>query len=527
LGDGEVQEREYSPDTWYVISDSEPKLEFEVYGQKMQPESTQESGQKPEIFGPTKETPEGSPFWQTWNLGERVSSDRMLGTYELPLKVPKGTTLRCYVVPAKILTVTHIWKMIEEIQSETRRPVIWNPSSDTATRSWLREFPEVQPTTVHLLVEEVKREIAHANALRSSPPLEFDPLRGTRPIPEMAIVPIWARRRISHLELQAQFVSDEAVLPSRVLRPRAKKPHSTSSEKEEATLASLRNELQRVIRLVKAHLGSAALEGHAFSLGPAAQRDHRIRGLAKALAPPRSQTLSDIVASWSSLPALTVNRLFERWSAIWIVAALRSLGFASKLVFAIGASTLRSAQWFFEKGDIRITLDYEPRPRELDFGGLPPIAARSVDAVTWAMKRSAQDDERPFCASGAKSSPDLVLRIEWPGGRSMAIGDATLADPRYAGPTRAEPNRTFAKADTLDKYRKTIFWRAGADVVECHRMGAFAIVAGSGKEWELTQRQAGERDMWLFCLTPGENVGDAERQFEAFVKLLTSRPTQP
>lgn len=56
--------------------------------------------------------------WQRWDLETDLAWQRRLGEVNLPLKVPKHHTLRCYIIPTMLLSYPDVIAMVEDIEAE-------------------------------------------------------------------------------------------------------------------------------------------------------------------------------------------------------------------------------------------------------------------------------------------------------------------------------------------------------------------------------------------------------------------------
>lgn len=503
---------------WYVITDERPFLEFEVWGRPLVAVASREE-RRVDGLERVADVNEGH-FWQRWMLAEQLARDRRMGGFELPLKVPKGVVLRCYVVPSKLLDVTDFLSMIEDVQAELNRPVAWDPDRERRLRSWIREGVASRVSMRTLLLDDVREELVVAQSLRRSPVLEPGRRRGVMdPSPENALVSHWGARRGENLtEAIAQL---ERELPEHRRRSREHAPEKRKGSSE--ALTSMTRELDELRALRSRVLHHVAVRelGAPIMFGPLAQRDHRFRRLLRAFAPPSSEVVSESESRWSRFPPVSLNGLFECWGAVWIIHQLRQLGFVGRADMAIGRDAVESCAWNLERDDIRVTLDYEPHPELLDFGSVPPIHEREQSANEWAAARQLSDAARTLFGSQARCSPDYVLRIQGPRGHCLAVGDACLADPAHHQDVQT------SKPATVESYRRSIYWWVNDHLQACDPLGGFVLFPGPPSGWDALMRQVRHKDVWFVCPKPRGADEHARQQFRAFVERLIDKVSSP
>jgi hypothetical protein len=517
LHDGQagITERDYDADAWYVVSDRAPYVDVEVVGRPLTPATHEDPPGKLARIDDA-DIRSGRPYWQRWDLGEYISRKRRMGGCELKLKVPKDHSLRCYIVPSKLLMIADVWSMIEAVEAEVGRPVAWELDTDLGIRSWVREVHREHTTMTDLLLDTVSDEIVAARALRRDPPTEFDRAGTIQPIPELALIPMWAMRRRFELDRAADQIERDFMEYERRLREYMPENRRVPMTKSMATARSQLERLRSVERSVVHHIERDEL-GRPLVFGPATQRDHRLRKLLRAFTPPTSEVVSEAISGWSRLPPVTLNRLFESWAAIWIVDRIRRLGFSGAADLTLGTNLLEGARWTLKRGDLRVTLDYETHPAQLDFEQMPTVDHRTESAVEWAIKRQFRDIDRPVFGSEKECSPDYILRIEGPMGRVLAVGDACLADPAH---------HTGEKIDSVLDYRRSIHWWDGGRVIGCHSLGGFAVYPGPPETWNDLNSARKTDDVWLFCPEPRQPESLAADIFERFFQRLICEVTR-
>lgn len=509
-------EKEFSPEACYILRDSEPFVEFEVIGQPLIPLRGRGAGILSRVADDELES--GESFWQRWSLGKHLSRERRMGRFELPLENPRGTTLRCYVVPEKLLDVADVWRMIEDIQDETLRPVAWEPRGRSSVRSWVRDGDATPVSMASRLLTRVEQELRMARLLRRNPRRELAVDGAMRFSPEMAIVSHWASRRSADVDLALISVRDDCEYFARLLGEHIPKNRRPDLVRLRAHADGLREKLVRVRARVRSLV---ALEELAAPLifGPMTQRDHRMRRLLRAFAPPRSRVLSrDREREWSLFPPTSLNKIFEIWGAVWMVRVLRTLGFEGRMARAAGSDNIERARWELCRDALTVTVDYEPHPALVDFKGVPSPRVRTESASVWAIRRQAVDVARPFFGTEEKCSPDYLIRIEGPAGRALAVGDACVADPRH----HTTATKDF-KPEVIVGYRRSIHWAGSGFVQSCDMMGGFVIFPGPPARWSGIEAASHARDVWLLCPRPADAPGSAEEEFSAFLIALFKR----
>ena len=517
LHDGQagVCERDYNTDVWYVVSDKAPYVDVEVVGRPLTPARQDDP---PGTLARIDETAvmSGRPYWQRWDLGEYISRKRRMGRCELKLKVPQHHSLRCYIVPSKLLALADVWSMIETVEAAVGRPIAWELDTDLGIRSWVREAQREHTTMTDLLLDMVKDEVEAARALRRDPPAEFDPSGALQPLPEFALIPMWAMRRKGELDRAAERIVCDLEEYERRLREYMPENRRTPMTRSMADARAQLERLRSVEGSVRHHIVRDEI-GRPLVFGAAIQRDHRLRKLLRAFAPPTSEVVSETVSGWSRLPPVTLNRLFEGWAAVWLVDRLRRLGFSGAPDLTLGANLLEGARWILQRGDVRVILDYETHPAQLDFNQVPTVDRRTESAVEWAIKQQFRESERPLFGSEKECSPDYILRIEGPRGRVLAIGDACLADPAY---------HKGEKVDSVINYRRSIHWWDGGRALGCHPLGGFAVYPGPPESWNDLNTARRVDDIWLFCPEPRRPETSAAELFASFFNRLLAEVTR-
>jgi hypothetical protein len=511
-GQGGFEDLEYNPTAWYIIRDRVPKLDYKVSGPPLVPPEKTEAGRHSLsiVEGDWKND---DFIWQRWDLGNALSEERRTGSFELKLRHPSGLTLRCYVIPTRILGVNDMWSMIESVEAELDRPIAWDPNRGGTARAWVREGSLPYVPMVTLLLDVVEAEILLAQALRRDPPCELGIGNALTPVPECAIVSLWAARRGDELQ-QAQSRLDRD-LEEYERRQTENSPQDRRDLLDRARQATERHAV-RLRSLLPRVLGHVVLDDFNTSLafGPLLQRDHRLRGLLRAFSPPTSRIVSEDESEWSRFPPITLNRLFECWGAVWIVQQIRRQGFVGHAELALGTDRVEGARWTLQKGNVRVVIDYEAQPSVISFDGLPAVYQRHEPAAEWVLSQHPIPSERPLFASGGRVTPDYVIRFEGPSGRVMAIGDATLADPKY----HRDPKEN--KPAVVAAYRRSILWAVEGRVLSCEPLGGFVLFPGPEQMWNDLENQTRGYDVWFICPHPRDESDAAIRFADFFQRLL-------
>lgn len=507
---GEIDEKAFDANVHYVISDENPYLELEVHPCPSRP---LKAARAHELADGELEKPDANG-WCRWSLGKRFAADRRVGLFELELKVPQDTVLRCYVIPSKLLNVADLWSMIEAVEAELEVPVAWDPDSSRRIRSWAQDRPVARWSITGPLVEAVREELLAAQALRRNPPLEPG-RRGKNldPAPELTLVSQWALRRARRLaQAEASLARD---LSEQQLRGREQMP-----EKRRVSMRAVEKETQQLlgeVRTLRARVLHQVIPDELvqpITFGLLTQRDLRFRRLLSAFAPPSSQLVSESHSSWSQLPPISLNDLFERWGAVWIVKNLRRLGFQGGPDKTMGTDRVASCTWSLRRGAVNITLDYEAQPAQLCLDGVPPVEERGETAETWVAARQFVDADRPLFGTSAQCSPDYVLRFQGPGGYALAVGDACLADPAY----HHHPDKS--KIAEVGGYQKSIVWYVNGRAQHCDPLGGFVLFPGPTEQWTHLAKQVRSKDIWICCPRPRSVDVQAEERFVQFAQRM-------
>ena len=154
-GDGVATEYPWDPETWYMIRDDHPYLDIRTSGHVAEAARGTKIMKLPDTCG------EGTQ-WQRWDLSEELSRNRRFGEISVTLKVPKNCVLRCYVIPAALLTYRDVVTMVEDIETEMGLAAAWDLVADHPNRSWSRPLSQSRGSTPAELLDKVDEEIRKA-----------------------------------------------------------------------------------------------------------------------------------------------------------------------------------------------------------------------------------------------------------------------------------------------------------------------------------------------------------------------------
>jgi len=502
--EGEPVRYPWKPSSWYGIRDDHPYLDILVRGYAAL------SLDKTKLEKLTEPAPEGAS-WQRWNFEPEIARDRRFGEISLPLKVPENTVLRCYVVPTALLKYQHVIAMIEDIESELGVNATWDVIDQRPDRSWSRRGKGGGHIAGQELIKHVEDELRFAHSIRRDPFSELGPRsRRAVPLPENAIVSHWAAKRHDMLRRSSDEIAEELQL----LQDRTRRHNPVGR------LPEFYRSIERLGRLSREIAGLRAMLCHlcrhdelqtSIYPSPIFQRDHRLRHLLRAFAPRLSEAISTVESARSHYPPIYLNTLWELWGAVWLAKEFRRWGFAGSC-FLNPIDKLHSCSWRLQRGTVVLELDYESHPTFIDYTKVPPVHRRGMPVLEWAAMNQTFDQSRPYFASEEKSSPDYLIRITTPTGRSLMVGDACLASPQHHAVKKPQD----AKPYTVENYRRTIGWVVQGQIVRCHPMGGFVLFPPPSESWAHLQQLPGAADCTLLSPSP---LGD-EAARERLAKLL-------
>ena len=482
--DGVSQVLRWDPDTWYLIRDDHPVLEFLTRGQQafaLQSELDRLGAKLHAIPSPT----EAGTQWHRWDFTAEVARHRRLGEITFELGVPHGCVLRCYVIPTKLLTYRDIVVMVEEIREELGIDAAWDMLGDRADRSWSHDTGGTRTDVPSELIRLVEAELHAALAIRRAP---FEELAAPSPcdrmLTENALVSHWAARRSKDIRDMATAV--EQRLES--LHVRSRRGNSDNRQKKiDAELVERDANLQKLtdLRNTLARLVSGSELATPIYPSPLLQRDHKLRLLQRVFAPPSAQAVSDRESVLSHFPPIFLNDLWELWGAVWLAREFRRLGFAG-FAELDRVEVIDRCSWHFERHGVVIELDYEAEPALIDYTRVPAAHEQTISTLEWAGRNQELDEKRPYLALEMRSSPDYLVRITTPGKKVLMVGDACLASPASHGlkvasdgTIKENPAKPHSKAHTIALYQRSIGWAAEDEVVGCHPPWRFRLISAT------------------------------------------------
>jgi hypothetical protein len=512
--DGVAVEHPWDPNTWYLVRDDQPYLDFLTRGPKAQAVKSESE----HIDVKIKDLPdlsEPGAQWQRWDFETEVARRRRLGEISLALKVPKNCVLRCYIIPTLLLSFRDVVVMVEEIEEELGIGAAWDMLAGRRDRSWSRTAEGARSNVPAELIKHVEEELQAARWIRRAP---FEELAAPSPrdslLAENALVSHWATRRYAQVRDLAKVVSH--ALTAQESRSRRGNPATRQT--------NIDNEVERlrqfVVRLTGlkselTHLVTDAELATPIYPSPLFQRDHRLRRLLRVFAPPSAQALSETQSAQSHYPPMFLNDLWELWGAVWLARQLRRLGF-SGLSSIERVEAVHRCSWRLVKGAIKVDLDFEAEPALVDYDRLPPVYARTVSTMEWVARNQDLDEERPYFGLEARCSPDYLIRVTTPSRKALMVGDACLASPKHHG---KKHDKSDSKPHTVEKYRRTIGWSAEGEMISCHPFGGFALLPPPIEEWSSFEGLPAASDCTILCPQPGGD-SDADHRLELMLARM-------
>jgi hypothetical protein len=499
----------WNPDLWYQIRDDHPHLDILTRGfpaQFIDDDATMITLAEP--------CAEGSQ-WQRWDMSEVLSRHRRVGEMTAALKVPKSAILRCYVIPAALLSYGDVIAMAEDVEAELDPAGTWDVLAKLPDRTWSNPRDALRSGMPTELIRLVEEEMRAAASIRRDPFTELAPRsRLGVPLAENAIVSQWAARRTT--QLSDQLKSIEPNLVSATARADRVNPleRQKNLDKEATRLRSITLRIGELKASLSGMIRAEEL-GAQVHPGPLLQRDHRLRLLLRAFVAPPLDAMTDTESARSHYPPTFLNNLWELWGVVWIVKELRRLGFSGCCSHE-GVEAIERCQWHLTRGSFIVEVDFEAEPALVDYNRLPPVQDRIIPVLEWAAGNQDLDVERPFIGMEEKCSPDYLIRITSPDGRALLVGDACLASPEHHG----KRSKSDSKPYTVEQYRRTIGWAIGDQVTRCHPMGGFVIFPPPTDRWSELETLPGASDCMLLCPSPQGSV-EASRRFELLLRSAT------
>lgn len=514
-GDGTTTEYPWNPKIWYTVRDDYPYLDIKTSGQGAK-------APRGSAIRHLQEACDEGSQWQRWDLSEELSRKRRLGEFTVILTLPENCALRCYVTPVALLSFRDVITMVEDVEEETDFPAAWDLVADQPYRSWSRPLFQSRSSTSVELLDKVDEEISAAASIRRDPFTELAPVsQRETPLAENAIISQWAMRRSSQLlDLEERLtVSLEMAVRRQALCAPDKR-----RERTDANVARLKALVDRSIeaKIILSRFVSELELGAQIHPSPLFQRDHRLRLLLRVFAPNVSEGIAESESSRSSYPPLVLNHLWELWGIVWIARQLRSLGFNGTCAIE-AVDTVTRCAWRLARGDVTVELDFEAEPVLVEYDRLPPLHERKVPALEWASRHQQIDEDLPFLGVEKKCSPDYLIRISTPAGNTLLVGDACLSSSLHHG--KGE-DKQGSKPYAVERYRRTIAWVSGDQVVRCHPMGGFVLFPPPSEAWHDFATLPGASDCMLLCPSPANDT-EARRRLEILLDAVVPGVVNP
>lgn len=475
----------FSPEATYSIDDSNPWLYIgfaSPQGAKFV-ETLKEGVLERSNVKPL----EGLTWWKWLPFADHVAKigqHRRYGLYRTELQQPRRIAIRCYVWPARFFDARGYETMIDEIEREFGRAIEWE-RSDLSVRSRVAAR-QGRPTDPELL-SAIRDELRAAYALERSGTLAELELVGSDRIevasPESRMVAMWSWRRLAdlvHMQREQRVASAAmgAATDRNQARARRRMERAKIARSEEAETGQLIAQVSRIAELRRDDLFT-------FDLSPAMQRDHRLRQLMRAFAPAtREHWSASSRFELSTLPPLKAPDVFEMWGGARLIRALVKLGWVVRCrqVRAETPTTLGESHLVeLTRDSLVLVVEHNPPVLRLDCGAAPPMHVRRIPVLEWACSNV---DSPDGLIATDDLTPDYAIRLSSceKGPLALAIGDATLSDPKYVGASESESK--LSKAEKLIMYRERVGWRVGGRLIRCSAASTFIVLPGPSSRWE-------------------------------------------
>lgn len=417
--------------------------------------------------------------WQPFAEDDRdLGRNRRYGHHRTELREPWRITLECYAWPGRFCDPIRYQTMLAEIEREFGRPIEWE-RSDVPVRAHV-VGRQGRPSDAELL-SIIREELRAANALEQTGALT-DPAESpdlamiAAASPELRLVAMWAWHRLADLSKmrrrQARFaeVHQSVAVDRNQARSRRHGEHWSIARRDECEAELLAAQVSRIANRHRNELSS-------FDLSPAMQRDHRLRRLVRAFAPAMREHWAALqTLQLSTSPPLNAPDVFELWTVARLVRAATALGWTVKRrVTTRETVSPRESHYLVEfvKNDYVLTLEHNPTIYRFDCGAAPQMHVRRAALIEWA---SANVPAPDGLVTTTDLTPDYTLRLSSATGEplALALGDATLSDPKHA---------TELKAAKLLTYREQIGWYASGRLVRCPPACTFVVLPGPASLW--------------------------------------------
>lgn len=470
--------------------------------------------------------PDGLHWWKWFPIAEDdadIGRLRRYGYYQARLHQPVQLGLQCYVWPRRFCDAASYQAMLRAIEDEFGRPIEWE-RTDVPIRTSV--LPRAGQPTDAELVQTIGSELAAVHALERTGALAQLAEPADDSPPEARLVRMWAWRRLADLvglraRLAAVVSAHEAASTDSNQKRAHRRRVRAGTARDDHTAATA--VLAQVSRLAVRHGDSSG-----FLLSPAMQRDHRLRRLVRAFAPATREHWAPVLTrSVSTHPPLKASEVFELWGVARIVRALGVLGWVVTARryggAAIGGTSTAVERHGVElaRHGLRLDLEFNPGIEHVGCADAPPMHVRQQPLLEWAHANLVASDG---LFATADLTPDYAMRMWSADGRPMAlaIGDATLSDPRHVADPEAPNERGRTKADKLITYRERIGWRAGGRLLRCLPACTFMILPGPASRWQDVGALQ-EADCVALCPDPAVALdSDLEQRLEGLLDAMRS-----
>lgn len=472
---------------------------------------------------------DGLTWWRWQPLAEdnrQIGSLRRYGHYRTELHQPRRITLQCYVWPKRFCDAGQYQMMLAEIEQEFGRPIEWE-RSDVSIRSRVVVRRGMASDAELLLT--IRGEVRAAHMLEQSSALaesavEAYELAEAAASPEARLVAMWAWRRLADLvqmrrrQADVEHVHRANATDSNQKRSRRHNERTAVARADEREADRLAAQVSRIADRRRRDLSS-------FDLSPAMQRDHRLRRLVRAFAPAtREHWAATPTLQMSTSPPLKAPDVFEMWSIARMVRAIIATGWTVRRRVTSRATVAPAAEPYLvelSKEDFVLTLEHNPTIHRIDCSSAPSMHERRVPLLAWA---SANVPGPDGLVATSDLTPDYALRLSSVAGAplALALGDATLSDPKYVTEIEDNSEGNKTKADKLITYRERIGWRAGGRLIRCPPACTFIILPGPSSRWEGTANHPGVDSVLIFPDPSAADDIEVTARVRALVETMLS-----
>lgn len=516
---------EFDPEQRIVLTDFRPRIRLGVLGHFRPGKGWGEHGARNTGKKNTYqriEPPTGQPSCDWFECAlpiHEIANERCYGTRSLRINLPVAE-LNLYLLPARFFDEAAWLRMLDDIRSEMGY-LPW--VAETQHRVFVDLEPDRRFDVPHLLVEDVRQEVAYARSLLREPGF-LAREQDTDYSPESLLLPLWARRRLNDLSrlLEAEQASAERLVEE-VQRRAAL---GADNSRVEAVSAE-RNRHQA--RSVELRAGILAVRGLMREveqlplvgpvLTPMMQFDHRLRRLLRAFRfrPEEKLAHGSTPKPFSGLQPLAAPKVFELWSVVWCIHVLRSNGWQvdrphieGPVDFFVADSR---ARWTATKADLTAWIDWNAQPKSVEVDTCLPVDQRNprLSAFEASLHEAIGFAQPDGCWVSWRNplTPDILIRVQT--GSSATFSAIGVLDPTLADPERGEKSK---KPEKVASYLQKLAWLTpSGTLIRCLPLGGAAVVPGPRSQWADHEESAAVVDCRLVCPIPGvlePHTGEAE-----------------